>query len=1013
MSRRSSTLALIAVIAASAFGYILARMIPSAVFPEITFRRATILADSGDLPAEQMLASVTRALEETAYSVVGVTMVRSTTTRGSSEIDVTFGEDADPVTAFEMLSAAVAHTRSKLPADTQVDAVLLTTGTFPILDISMSSKTRNLTELTDIANYELVPSLHLIEGTYRVEVVGAKYREFVVRLDPARMIQHEMSPADVVSGMAKNNVIASAGRMNESHRMLLTVVTTDLHQADQIAALPIATTGGQLVRVSDVASVELGIKEDYVRTASENGAAVLIGISRRPGGNTVQIAADARRIVDDFRTRYPDVKLSFSYDQSDLVTESFNSVRDAIILGLVLAVLVVLAFTMSPISAIVAAIVVPCTVAITCVVMKGAGLTFNMMTLGGLAAGIGLFIDDAIVMIEAIHRELATGESTETAVSAALKHLGRPLFASTMTVIVVFAPLVFLSGVTGVFSRSLAATLGGGLAISLVLAIYFTPAIELAMERFRRQAREPGRFYHRIESTYLIMLRPFVRLPALAVVAALISVAVAYGVYKNLGSDYLPPLDEGAFILDYVTPPQSTLADTTALLDKIQNVLVTTPEVVSFSRRTGTQLGFFLTESNRGDMSVRLKHDRARDIDTVIESIRQRILRSVPGVRIEFSQILQDMIGDLSGTPEPVEVKVFGTDQASIEATARKVAERMRAVQGLVDVNNGIVTSIPEQELVVDQIQAARYGLSADDIHVALNSVIAGTVATNVLSGDRLIDVRVRYPDAFHEDNATLSEVLLKSSTNARVPLAAVTKLNYIGERNEIARERQRAVVHVTGRLEGVDLGSAVDAIKADLAKMPLPAGISLEYGGLYADQQQAFKELALTLIAGTIIMFLILVWEFARMTPAIACLVAAMSGLAGSFIALYLTGMTLNISSFMGIIMVAGITAKNGILLLDHAEREVESGTMPRDALSDAAKVRLRPIIMTTLATAAGLFPLALAYGAGAKVQQPLAIAVIGGLAFAMLLSTPLAGGIYLLGTRKARQQEPDAAKN
>jgi CzcA family heavy metal efflux pump len=1014
MSRRTSTLALIAVIAASAFGYILARMIPSAVFPEITFRRATILADSGDLPAEQMLASVTRALEETAYSVVGVTLVRSTTTRGSSEIDVTFGEDADPVTAFEMLSAAVAHTRSKLPADTQVDAVLLTTGTFPIIDISMSSKTRNLTELTDIANYELVPSLHLIEGTYRVEVVGAKYREFVVRLDPAKMIEHQMSPADVVSGMAKNNVIASAGRMNESHRMLLTVVTTDLHQADQIAALPIATTGGQLVKVSDVASVELGIKEDYIRTASENGAAVLIGISRRPGGNTVQIAADARAIVADFRTRYPDVKLSFSYDQSDLVTESFNSVRDAIILGLVLAVLVVLAFTMSPISALVAAIVVPCTVAITCVVMKGAGLTFNMMTLGGLAAGIGLFIDDAIVMIEAIHRELATGESTETAVSAALKHLGRPLFASTMTVIVVFAPLVFLSGVTGVFSRSLAATLGGGLAISLVLAIYFTPAIELAMERFRRKAREPGRFYHRIESTYLFMLRPFVRLPALAIVAALVSVAVAYGVYRNLGTDYLPPLDEGAFILDYLTPPQSTLADTTALLDKIQNVLITTPEVVSFSRRTGTQLGFFLTESNRGDMSVRLKPDRKRDIDTVIGSIRERILQSVPGVKVEFSQILQDMIGDLSGTPEPVEVKVFGTDQASIEATARKVAERMRTVHGLVDVTDGIVTSIPEQELVVDQIQAARYGLSADDIHTALNSVIQGTVATNVLSGDRLIDVRVRYPDAFHEDNATLSEVLLKSSTNARVPLSAVTKLNFIGERNEIARERQRAVVHVTGRLEGVDLGSAVDAIKAELAKMPLPAGISFEYGGLYAEQQQAFKQLALVLIAGTIIMFLILVWEFARMTPAIACLVAAMSGLAGSFIALYVTGMTLNISSFMGIIMVAGITAKNGILLLDHAEREVESGTVPRDALSDAAKVRLRPIIMTTLATAAGLFPLALAYGAGAKVQQPLAIAVIGGLAFAMLLSTPLAGGIYLLGTRKAKavRREPDAGE-
>jgi CzcA family heavy metal efflux pump len=1007
VKRSNSTLALIAVIAASAFGYILARGIPSAVFPEITFRRATILADSGDLPADQMLATVTRPLEEAAYSVPGVTLVRSTTTRGASEIDVTFGEDADPQMSFQNLNAAVGHVRSRLPPDTSVDAVLLTTGTFPIIDVSLSSQTRSLPELTDIANYDLVPSLHRIEGTYRVEVVGGKLREYVVRIDPDRMLQHNLSATDVVTGLQKNNVVASAGRMNESHRMLLTVVTADLHQADQIATLPIATMGNQPVRVSDIGNVELGIQEDYIRTESENGPAVLIGISRRPGGNTVQIAEEARRTVEEFRGRYPDVKFSFSYDQSDLVTESFNSVRDAILLGLVLAVLVVLAFTMSPLSAIVAAIVVPCTVAITCVVMKAAGLTFNMMTLGGLAAGIGLFIDDAIVMIEAIHRELAAGESTATAVSAALANLGKPLFASTMTVIVVFGPLVFLSGVTGVFSRSLAATLGGGLAISLVLAIYFTPAIELAIGRFRRKAREPGRFYHAIQSSYLFTLRPFIRLPILSIAVAIASVAVGYLVYNNLGTDYLPPLDEGAFILDYITPPQSTLEDTTALLRRIEDVLKSTPEVVSFSRRTGTQLGFFLTESNRGDMSVRVKRDRTRDIDAIINSIRSRVLESVPGVEIEFAQILQDMIGDLSDTPQPIEVKVFGSDRAAIEATAIQVAQRMRGIHGVVDVFNGIVTSIPEQEVVIDKTQAARYGLTADDIRSSLNAVVQGTVATNVLAGDRLIDVRVRYPDAFREDNATLSEVMLKSPSNARVPLSSVTKINYVGERNEIARERQRSLVRVTARLEDVDLGTAVAAVKANLAKMPLPAGMSLEYGGLYADQQQAFHQLTLVLVAGTLIMFLILVWEFARIAPAIACLVAAVACLAGSFIGLDLTGMTLNISSFMGIIMVAGITAKNGILLLDHAEREVDGGAEPRVALFEAAQLRLRPIIMTTVATAAGLLPLALGYGAGAKVQQPLAIAVIGGLAFAMILSTPLAGGIYLLGTRRRRSSD------
>ena len=1001
MTRSSSTLAVLSVLAASVLGVILAGTIPSAIFPEITFRRATILADSGDLPAEQMLAAVTRPLEEAAYSVVGVTLVRSTTTRGSAEIDVTFGEDADPQISFQTLSAAVAHTRTQLPNDTAVDAALLTTGTFPIVDLSLSSKLRSLPELTDIVNYDLVPSLHRIDGTYRVGVIGGKYREFVVRLDPARMLQHDMSPGDVVAGLAKNNVIASAGRMNESHRMLLTVVTTDLHQAGQIAAVPLSATGGQPVRVSDVGSVELGIQEDYIRAASENGAAVLVGISRRPGGSTVQIAAAARQMLAEFRQRYPDVQFSVSYDQSELVAESFNSVRDAIVLGLVLAVLVVLVFTMSPLSALVAGIVVPCTVAITFIVMKVAGLTFNMMTLGGLAAGIGLFIDDAIVMIEAIHRELAAGQSTGTAVAEALKNLRRPLFASTMTVIVVFGPLVFISGVTGVFFRSLAATLSGGLAISLMLAIYFTPAMELAIARFRGRAREAGRIYRGVQTAFLTALRPVIRIPALAILGAIASMFVAYLVYNSIGTDYLPPLDEGAFILDYLTPPQSTLPDTTALLDSIQSVLKTTPEVVAFSRRTGTQLGFFLTESNRGDISVRLKADRKREIDAVVDSIRDRILNSVPGVSIEFSQVLQDLIGDLSGVPEPIEVKVFGPDQKTIEATARQVANRMRSIHGLVDVFDGIVLSIPEQAVVVDNTSAAHYGLSADDIRAALNSVIQGTIATNVLSGDRLVGIRVRYPDAFHEDLGTLSEVILKSSSNARVPLASVTKINFLGETSEIARERQRPVVHVTARLEAIDLGTAVNEVKQSLARMPLAAGVSLEYGGLYAQQQQAFRELALVLVAGTIMMFLILVWEFARLAPAIACLVAAMSCLAGSFISLAVTGMTLNISSFMGIIMVAGITAKNGILLLDHAEREVGAGAQPGAALFDAATVRLRPIIMTTLATAAGLFPLALGFGAGAKVQQPLAIAVIGGLAFAMILSTPLAGGIYLMGTR------------
>jgi len=1010
MSRSNNILAVFAVLALTILGVLLAFSIPSSVFPEITFNRAIIMADAGDLPTEQMIVAVTRPLEETAYGVIGVSLVRSTTTRGTSEIDVTFSDSADPTTSYQLLNAALGEVRGRLPPGASIDTRLLTTGTFPIVDLSMSSRVRTLPELTDIGFYDIVPSLHRIAGVYRVEMIGGKYREFLVRIDRGKLLAHSLSADDVVAGLAKANIIESAGRAMDSHRMLLTVVTAEISQAGQVAAVPIANVGGHPVLVRDIGSVALAIREDYIRTAAEDGPALLIGISRQPGGNTVEISKQVRALMSSLAARYPDVHFSLSYDQAALVTESFKSVRDAIALGLALAVLVVLLFTGSFVSAIIAAIVVPCTLAITFVVMRAFGLSFNMMTLGGLAAGIGLFIDDAIVMIEGIHRERALGTATEKAVAGALTMLRRPLFASTMTVVLVFAPLIFLSGVTGTFFRALAITLGAGLFVSLLLAIYFTPGLEIALERTRRRARPAGRIFNLMRDAYLGAIRPIVRIPTLAILLAMVAVGAAYVLYQSLGSDYLPALDEGAFILDYNTPPQSTLDDTLAMLGKIETILRATPEVAAFSVRTGTQLGFFLTESNRGDMSVRLKPNRARDIDTIMDDVREKILSTVPGVRIEFAQVIQDLIGDLSGTPEPVEVKVFGADEAAIADTARRVADELRKIPGMTDVFDGVVLSNPEQAILVDEIAAERYGISATDVHDALRSVIEGTVATQVRVGDRLYGVRVRYPDNFHQDLSSLSEIMLKTPSNGRVPLSLLTTLKFLGERAEVDHERLRLVLHVTARLTGnLDLGTAIAEAQKRLRNLSLPPGVSLEYGGLYAEQQKAFGQLALVLVAGAVVLFLILLWEFGRLTPAIACLVAAMASLAGSLAALWLGGITLNISSFMGIIMVAGITAKNGILLLDHAEGAIDPNVTPARALIEAAEVRLRPILMTTLATAAGLLPLALGIGAGAKVQQPLAVAVIGGLVFAMLFATPLAGGIYLLGTRTAPRVEAE----
>ena len=542
----------------------------------------------------------------------------------------------------------------------------------------------------------------------------------------------------------------------------------------------------------------------------------------------------------------------------------------------------------------------------------------------------------------------------------------RPLIASTATVAVGFTPLIFLSGVTGFFFRALALTLGGGLLVSLLLALFFNPALEQLLTHWRRPARAEGRLSRAVESAYLFLLRPFIRAPLLAILAASLSLAGAYILYRGVGTDYLPALDEGAFVLDYITPPQSTLHDTDTMLSQVEAVLRSTPEVAAFARRTGTQLGFFLTESNRGDMSVRLKNRRGRDIDTIINSIRQRIIMSVPNVEIEFSQMLQDLLGDLSGTPEPVVIKVFGSDPASIQTVARRIAALITPIPGLVDVKNGIVVSSPEEQILVDSTSSQRYGLDADQIRSALDAVVDGTVATQLRVGDRLYGVRVRYPSEYRRDFALLPPILLKSVSGGMVPLSSLATFHSLGESTELDRERLRPVLYVTARTSRIDLSAAIAEVQAKLAGLQLPPGVTLEYGGLYAEQQTAFRQLELVLVAGIISMFLVLLWEFGRFLPAIAVLLGALSCLAGSFIALDLTGLTLNISSFMGIIMVAGITAKNGILLLDHAEREVMRGVQSQVALVAAARIRLRPILMTTLATAAGLAPLALAIGAG-----------------------------------------------
>ena len=695
------------------------------------------------------------------------------------------------------------------------------------------------------------------------------------------------------------------------------------------------------------------------------------------------------------------------YDQADLVHDAISSVRDSILIGLALAVATIFFFIAHLRTTLVAAAVIPATVLISCVVLRGLDMSFNLMSLGGIAAGIGLVLDDAIVVVENFHRHRVQGRAADMVLSESITEIARPLLGSTLTPVAVLLPLGLLSGVPGAFFRPLAVTMAVALLVSLVLALSFTPALAAAVESgtIRQVAEGPGdRLARWLAGFYANGVQWTLRHTWVALPIGVAIVLIGVVAYRHVETGFVPEMDEGAFILDYWSPPGTSLDETVHLLETVDQILRQTSEVVSFSRRTGTELGFFITETNRGDYSVRLRRGRRRPIDEVIANVREHIHEQLPGLRVEFVQIMQDMIGDLSGNPNPVEVKFFGTDQRTLERTARAANALLAQVPGIVDNFDGITPVGPTYQVNVNEQRVNLVGLNADAVQRWLETAITGAVVGQVLEGDRAIPLRVRYPDALRNRLDAISDLTLVAPDGRLAPLRSLARLEAGPLAVQHTRENLRQLIRVTARLAERDLGSVTQDVQHILTqRLSLPAGVAVEYGGLYASQQQAFRELLVVFCGSVAAVTALLLVEFGSIAAVVAIVLASSLALSGSLVVLWVTNTALNVSSIVGMIMVVGIVAKNGILLLDFAGREyVQVGSM-EVALMRAGAVRLRPILMTTLAALAGLAPLAFGVGAGAQMQQPLAIAILGGVSLSMLYSLLGVPLLYALLARPA----------
>jgi len=986
--RRNSRAVFLGTAVLTIAGLVALFQLPSNIYPELNFPRIVVLVHAGDLSPDTMLLTITRPIEEQVSTVLGVRRVRSRTIRGGAEISVLFADNMDMQQALQLVQARVNEARSALPANTEIEVERLSPTVWPILSLVLNGNVPDA-DLRDYAVYNLRPAFSRVPGVARVEVDATDTREISVVVDPQKALAQRLSLPDIADRLMATNTIASVGRIDANYQQFLVLTNSQYKNLYDVANRVVSADPANPVRLRDVATVREGTADRRTLVTGNGKPAAIINVTRQIGGNINAVSQQVKAIAFHGANLIPaTLHLSTVYDLAEFVQESMASVRDAILIGSVLAVVILFVFLRNARITIVAAVSLPLTVIGTFFFVKLLGGTLNLMSLGGLAIAIGLIIDDAVVIVENIYRHIGAGEPVEVAAEKGTQELVGPVIGSTLTTVVVFLPLGLLKGAVGEFFVALSITLTAAVLLSLLYALTFVPLLAeflLARSTFRDSS---ARFIEPMNRLYERGIRWALgrRIVIGAVTAGLI--VIAFVAYKNVQTGFLPEMDEGGFVLDYLTPPGTSLNETDSLVRQMEAQIDRLPEKSSYSRRTGAELGLFATEQNKGDILVKLKprSQRSRDIDEIIRDLRVQITKSIAGVDIEFVQILQDMLGDLEGSPEPVEIKVFGDKSDELSKIAEDLGSQLQKVNGIVDYK-GPQRGNPELVVNIDPAQAAHVGMTVAQVSDQLQAGLLGDSTTDFRLSDRLIPIRVRYADSFRGQENNIRQFPIVTANKQVIPLESLASIGTIRGQNELLRENQRLMIVLTARLENRDLGSAIADVKKILANYKFPVGYTYEIGGQYESQQSSFRDLLFVLGLALAAVFTVLVIQFRAFLPALVIISAAPMSLIGVFFLLLVTGTTLNVSSFMGIILMVGLVVKNGIILFEYYERL--HGTMSvTDALVQAGRIRLRPILMTTLCTLFGLLPLALGIGSGAELQKPLAIAVIGGLTVSTLIT-------------------------
>jgi CzcA family heavy metal efflux pump len=973
----------------------------TALFPEITFPKIKIIADAGQQPVGKMMITVTRPLENAIKQIPDLQTIRSKTSRGSCELSAFLDWNTNVEVAYERIQSKINEARSVLPPGVQITVERMNPSILPVIGYSLESRTKPPIELELMALYTIKPFLSQVQGVSEVRVIGGKTKEYWLELDVQKMNRLGITPDLIDTALSNTNFIQSNGYLSDYRLMYLTVTDAQVRTKEELENVVVTNNSKRLILLKDIAAISIEQAKQYIRINANGREGVLLAVIKQPNANLIDLSNQMAQKVKDLKKLLPkDVILKPYYIQADFVNRAVKSVTDAVLIGLALAIVIAVIFLRSLKASSVILLTIPVTLCLTIILLYATGQTLNIMTLGAIAAAIGLIIDDAIVVVEQIHRthEEHSEESSLTLVQKAIKYLFPAMVGSSLSTIVIFLPFVLMSGVADAYFKVMTNTMIITLVCSFFVTWLLLPVIYLLFSKQKRKKEKS----HEVKEQKWVSF--FIRRSYISFIIAGILIAAVVFVFTKLETGFLPEMDEGSIVLDYNSPPGTSLEETDRMLREVEKIIVSNPDVEAYSRRTGTEMGFFITEPNSGDYLIELKKNRSKTTDEVISDLRHQIESSQPVLRIDFGQVIGDMLGDLMTSVQPIEIKIFGNDIQTLQQLAKQVGEITENVPGAADVFNGITIAGPSINIRPNSVNLQRYGITPADLQHQLQTALEGNIAGSVFEVNQMSDIRIVYPGNKKLTVDEIKNLQVFSPGGQLLPITSLANIEIIKGATEIERQDMQSMGVVSARLENRDLGSTVKDIQKQVsAKVNLPPGYTILYGGDYANQQKSFHELLIILITAALLVFTVILFLFKDYFIALVILLIAMLGVGGSFLSLFLTGTELNVGSYTGIIMIVGIIGENSIFTcLQFLESFKEDQNVDKSIVY-AISTRLRPKLMTAIGAIIALMPLAFGIGTGAQMHQPLAIAVIGGFVVALpLLLIVLPSMLRLISKKK-----------